>query len=188
MAETDSTGAPTKKKGRKIVRLALLVLILGGAGTGAGLYARSIGLIHFGSAERIDPNRPHLVPREGLAQVDYATRGETPLHPEQFKPTYFPLKDNFTSNLRDTETFIQIGLGVSTYYDERVLKNLETHEMAMRSAVLMTLADQDGFSLMTPKGKEELKSHLKKAINDVLKAKEGFGGVDDVYFTSFVMQ
>jgi Flagellar basal body-associated protein len=187
MAETDSTGAPTKK-GRKLIRLVLILLIVGGAGTGAALYARSIGLIHFGSAERVDPKRPRLVPREGLTQVDYATRGETPLHPEQFKPTYYPLKDNFTSNLRDTETFIQIGLGVSTYYDERVLKNLETHEMAMRSAVLMTLADQDGLLLMTPKGKEELKGRLKAAINDVLKAKEGFGGIDDVYFTSFVMQ
>jgi flagellar FliL protein len=187
MAETDSTGEPTKK-GRKLIRLALLLLIVGGAGTGAALYARSIGLIHFGSAERVDPNRPHLVPRDGLAQVDYTTRGEAPLHPEQFKPTYYPLKDNFTSNLRDSESFIQIGLGVSTYYDERVLKNLQTHEMAMRSAVLMTLADQDGLSLMTPKGKDELKGRLKTAINDVLKTKEGFGGIDDVYFTSFVMQ
>jgi flagellar FliL protein len=187
MAETDSTGVPTKK-GRKVLRLALLALILGGVGTGAALYARSIGLVHFGSAERVDPKRPRLVPREGFTQVDFTTRGETPLHPEQFKPTYYPLKDNFTSNLRDTDTFIQVGLGVSTYYDDRVLKNLETHEMAMRSAVLMTLADQDGLSLATPKGKEELKARLKTAINDVLKTKEGFGGIDDVYFTSFVMQ
>src|SRR3546814_4437848 len=63
-----------------------------------------------------------------------------------------------SSNLRDTDRFIQVGLGVSTYYDERVLKNLETHEMAMRSAILLALADQDGTALVPPKGKEALKA------------------------------
>ena len=83
---------------------------------------------------------------------------------------------------------IQISVGVSTYYDEKMLAALELHEMALRSSILLTLSNQDALQISTPGGKQVLKKDLKRAINDVLEAKEGFGGVDDVYFTSFVIQ
>jgi flagellar FliL protein len=60
--------------------------------------------------------------------------------------------------------------------------------MPIRSAVLMVLADQDSFALQTPEGKKALQKQLKDAINQVLISKEGFGGIDDVYFTSFIIQ
>ena len=68
------------------------------------------------------------------------------------------------------------------------VKAVETHEMAGRSAVLMTLSNQDAMTVTTPDGRAELKKELKQAVNEVLKEKEGFGGIDDVYFTSFVVQ
>ncbi len=108
--------------------------------------------------------------------------------PLRYKVSYYPIEESFTSNLKDGEGLVQIGIGVSTYYDERVFQNVERHQMAIRSAVLLTLADEDASELASPGGKEELKADLKGAINSVLKAKEGFGGIDDVYFTSFVMQ
>ena len=60
--------------------------------------------------------------------------------------------------------------------------------MPIRSAVLMKLASQDGFVISTPEGKKQLQDDLKDAINQVLISKEGFGGVDSVYFTSFIIQ
>lgn len=189
MDETeDESSAKPKSKGRKLLRLVLVLVLLGGAGAGAALYARNAGMISFGSSGPIEPERPQLVPREDVGEVNYATKDERPVHPQQFKASYYPLKDAFTSNLRGSEGFVQLNLGVSTYYDERVLENLKLHEMAVRSAVLMTLADQDPAAIATPQGKVALKAALKKAVNDVLKAKEGFGGIDDVYFTNFVMQ
>ena len=59
--------------------------------------------------------------------------------------------------------------------------------MPVRSAMLMTLADQEAEVLSTPEGKKMLQKKLKVAINDVLKQKTGFGGIDDVYFTSFII-
>ena len=82
----------------------------------------------------------------------------------------------------------QIGLGVSTYYGEEVVHNLETHQMAVRSAILMTLSEQDPTAITTLQGKQALKQALKNAINEALTIREGFGGIDDVYFTSFVTQ
>lgn len=185
-----AAAAPKPKKSRKLVRLLAGVGALGGLAAGGALYAQNAGLIHLpgAGAAAEDPDQPHLVPREGVTPTSYEVRGARPVAATDFQISYYPMTENFTSNLRDDGGFIQIGLGVSTYYDERVLENLQRHEMAVRSAVLMQLADQDPLVVSTPEGKIALKKRLTKAVNDVLKEKEGFGGIDDVYFTGFVMQ
>jgi len=43
-------------------------------------------------------------------------------------------------------------------------------------------------AVTTLQGKEALREELKNAINNALTIREGFGGIDDVYFTSFVTQ
>jgi flagellar FliL protein len=58
----------------------------------------------------------------------------------------------------------------------------------IRSAVLMVLAEQDPAMLSTSQGKQMLQRRLSGAINGVLREKEGFGGIDNVYFTSLVIQ
>lgn len=193
MDESEAEKAPKpKKKSRKLVKLAMGVVVLGGLAAGGALYAQGAGLIHIPGVstdeKAEDPNKPHLVPREGVDPTSFEVVGARPVHAAQFQVSYYPIEEKFTSNLRDDGGFIQIGLGVSTYYDERVLQNIERHEMAVRSAVLMQLADQDPLVISTPRGKLALKSRLTKAVNDVLQEKEGFGGIDDVYFTGFVMQ
>ena len=52
----------------------------------------------------------------------------------------------------------------------------------------MMLAQEQEIDLATPEGKEKLQGKLVKIINDVLKTKTGYGGVDNVYFTNFVIQ
>jgi flagellar FliL protein len=186
---SDDKGAkPAKKKGGKlkIILLAVAgVAVLGGGGVAAGMYV--VGGHDKAKAE--DPNRPKLVLREGAEEHGEAggTHGGG-INPRQYQASFYPIEQSFTSNLRDTDGFVQIGLGVSTYYDQKVLDHLKTNEMPIRSAVLMTLADQDAETITTQAGKKALQKALKGAINQVLVSREGFGGVDDVYFTSFIIQ
>ncbi|MGN6124026.1 MAG: flagellar basal body-associated FliL family protein, partial [Sphingomonas oligoaromativorans] len=98
------------------------------------------------------------------------------------------MEQAFTSNLRDTDGIAQLSIGVSTFYDAKVLDNFKDNEMPIRSAVLATLANQDSMVLETPAGKEQLQKTLRDAINKVLIEKTGYGGIDDVYFTSFIIQ
>lgn len=190
----DSNQAPKKKgKLKTIILIALGGTMLIGGGVGAGLYAAGAGLGGGHKAEPEDPSKPKLVPKEGASAAGHAAdKKERPIEeaidPGKYKATYYDLSQNFTSNLRDSDGFMQVSIGISTYYDQRVLDRVKEHEMAIRSAVLMTLADQDSFVISTPEGKKELQKSLKKAINDVLIHKEGFGGVDDVYFTNFIIQ
>ncbi len=187
------TEAPAKKKGGKLKMFLVLAigLVVIGGGVAGGLFAMGIGPFgEAGAAE--DPGVPHLVVRDGVSATsaaiarDHARRGR--IDPRVFKATYVPLEGEFTSNLRGGGAFAQVGIGVSTYYDERVVDNLSTHNMAIRSAVLMVLSQQDPVAIATPQGKEQLRQQLKNAINNTLTIREGFGGIDDVYFTSFVTQ
>lgn len=207
--------APKKKGGlKKLLLLIVAPLALVGGGAGAGLYAAGkVGGGKHGPAE--DPNRPklmlrgeavaHAAPAEGEgghgggegggegggahASAGTPDTGPEPRHidPGKYQATYYPLEQPFTSNLRDTDDFLQVGLGVSTYYDSRVLDNLKRADMPVRSAVLQVLAQQSAEALNTPQGKQQLQDQLRRAINDVLNEHEGFGGIDAVFFTSFII-
>jgi len=54
--------------------------------------------------------------------------------------------------------------------------------------VLAELATTDEMQLIDVRGKEELQQRLTKAMNEVLEEREGFGGVENVYFRSFIVQ
>nr|WP_295371445.1 flagellar basal body-associated FliL family protein [uncultured Sphingosinicella sp.] len=189
MSDAENPTPKKKGKGKKILLLTLGLLLVGGGGAGAALYA---GLISGGHAGPAKPETPHLVPRDGVSEGEtaryYHPTGDKHPDPAKFQASYYPLTENFTANLRDGNGFMQVGLGVSTYYDQRVLDAVKLHEMAVRSAILLTLSEQDPLQLRSPQGKEKLKIALRGAINDTLKKKEGFGGIDDVYFTSLVIQ
>jgi flagellar FliL protein len=107
---------------------------------------------------------------------------------DKYASSYYPLEKEFTSNLQDSVHFVQVGIAVSTPYDERVLENIKTHEIAIRSQVLMALGETSEEEVFTAEGKRQMQDRLAKAINAVLKEKEGFGGVSNVYFTNFIVQ
>jgi flagellar FliL protein len=187
----DATAGKKKKKGgKKKLFLMLLVLILAGGGGGGFAYYTMAGA----AAGEEDPHAddPQLVVRDGVsagrAEVARQRARNGSPDPQVFQATYVPLEGNFTSNLQGGDAFVQIGLGLSTYYDEHVVENVHRHEMAIRSAILMTLSEANPVEITTLSGKEALKTQLKNAINSVLTNREGFGGIDDVYFTSFVTQ
>lgn len=209
---SDEKKAKKKKgSGLKVILLVVIAMVLGGVGAAGGLYAAGF----FSPKEegpREDPNKPVLVlAGENAEEVAKAHgmggegHGGGAAHPSGHKPgkgidlptpvnaaayqaTYFQLQAPFTSNMSDTDAFAQISVAVSTYYDMRVVEAIKIHEMAIRSQVLMLLAQQPEAMLSTPDGKRLLQGKIKTVINDVLKQKTGYGGVDNVYFTNFVIQ
>ncbi len=199
MSDESKTEPQPKKKGgaKKLILIGGGAILLVGGGIGAGLYASGTGLTGaHPAAPAEDPDKPKLVLKEGVEGADAhaAPKGkhgagtQASPDPSKYQATFYPIEQSFTSNLRDSDGFVQLGIGVSTFYDQRVIENLKKNDMPVRSAVLMTLADQDAFVITTPEGKKMLLRSLKDAINEVLESREGFGGVDSVYFTSFIIQ
>ncbi|PZU57400.1 MAG: flagellar basal body-associated protein FliL [Sphingobium sp.] len=210
---SDEAGGKAKKgkggKGKKMILLGALVVGVGGAGAAGGLFAA--GAFNHAPGPKEDFNKPQLVlagenPEEignALAVKAKEAEGEAgghepghgkgidlpaPSNPSKYQATYFQVQAPFTTNMSDTDAFAQLSIAVATYYDNRVIQAMTTHEMAIRSAILMLLAQETDADLSTPKGKEALQAKLKTVINDILKQKTGYGGIDNVYFTNFVIQ
>jgi len=198
----DSPEPTPKKKGKfvKLLGIALALVVLIGAGAAGGLFLAS----RMGGAKAeaaTADNQPHLVPKSEEVRVsagegsgsETSGAGEKEATPAgtggaKYASTYYALDKDFTSNLQDSVHYIQVGLAVSTPYDQRVIDNLKTHEIAVRSSILMALGDTTEDEVFTSEGKQHLQKRLVASINQVLMQKEGFGGISNVYFTNFVVQ
>jgi flagellar FliL protein len=111
---------------------------------------------------------------------------ETP-EQENFITIYYEFPGTFTTNLRGSRKMLQVGIGVSTQYDDTVMMNVEAHELALRSTVLGVLSEFGEEDVQGTNGKAALASALKEGINSKLILLENFGGVEEVLFTSFVL-
>ncbi|GAB5481241.1 MAG: hypothetical protein Pars92KO_09980 [Parasphingorhabdus sp.] len=195
MADAVEAEIENTKSGRrtgKTIILIIVVLTLGLGGLVAVYFAANV--IAADPDYLRKQNEPELVLRDGggvMATTLARITGDQPkpeFQESAYKATYYPMKEPFTSNLKNSTSFAQLSISIATYYDEQVLHNMEEHETAIRSAILLTLAEQENAALNTPQGKLMLQKILTKAINKVLKEKTGFAGAHNVYFTSFVVQ
>ena len=107
---------------------------------------------------------------------------------EKFLTTYYEFPGNFTTNLRESKKFLQITVGVSTQYDEEVMVNVESHQLALRGIILGVMSEYSEQDVAGRDGKQGLADAIKDALNIFLEDKEGFGGVEGIHFTSFVLQ
>ncbi|MBX9795352.1 flagellar basal body-associated protein FliL [Sphingomonas sp.] len=204
MAKAEDKEEKNAKKGGnglvKILVLVIVVLVLVGGGVAGGIYAMNTGMLGSKGEHGESYDAPKLVPKseEKRAGGDEGGHGGggggghagAPLGAggDKYASSYYQMDKEFTSNLKDSVHFIQVGLAVSTPYDSRVIDGLKTHEIAVRSAILLALGDATEEQMFTADGKRLLQANLVKAINAVLKQKEGFGGISNVYFTNFVVQ
>jgi flagellar protein FliL len=189
------------KSGKKLLLMIVGALVLIGCGVGGGVYM--MGGVTGKHAEE-DPHMPKLVERsddpevpaeEGADEAPVLKEGtiavkddRAKIDPKKHEVTYIGLEQSFTANLADGAGFVQLGLSLATYYDGKVVQNVQRQSVPIRSAVLMVLSQQDAAVLSTPQGKQLLQRDLTAAINQILREKEGFGGIDNVYFTNLVIQ
>ena len=191
-----SENAAKPKKGKGLLVKALAGVVLVGAGGGGTFALVQSGMIGGGHAEPKEDNTPKLI-RKGeedpFAPKAEGKEGEAPADIDgeggsEFRTSYYNFTEDFTSNLKNSSALVQISIACSTRRDGRVLMWVRKHELAIRSEILVVLADTPEEDAFTPEGKERLQKRLAGAINKVLTQTEGFGGVDAVYFKSFLVQ
>tara|TARA_B110001452_G_scaffold142525_1_gene118535 strand:- start:46 stop:627 length:582 start_codon:yes stop_codon:yes gene_type:complete len=193
MADDENT-EPKKKRGiLKILGFAFGGLFLVGAGLGAGFFI--FGSTQPDPSEEIEQiiERKMVEAEEQKAADEEADEGETKVAKETpeidtFMTTYFEFPGTFTTNLMNSRRFLQVGLGVSTQYDDTVMANVEAHQLALRSEILNAISEFSESDIAGKNGREQLAKALTDAINNKLVALEDFGGVTEVHYTSFVLQ
>ena len=175
------------------------LLIFGGGGLGMIAVGLGAGWLIFGSAQP-DPSEEieeiierKLAERETAeADADNTTEPQKQSKdtPDQdvFETIYHEFAGTFTTNLDGSRKMLQLGIGVSTQYDDTVMMNVESHQLALRSVILGVISNFSEEDVKGSAGREMLAVSIRDAINGKLEALENFGGIEEVHFTSFVLQ
>jgi flagellar FliL protein len=159
----EATDAPAKKRRLPLV-VVIAVLVLG-AGGGAAWWFLGRGGAHEGAA------------------------GEAAAAP-QAEPIYVALDPPFVVNFEagGQVRFLQVGAQAMTR-DAASAELIKRHDPMVRNAMLLLLAGQSYESVATREGKEALRRRALDEVRAVVKSRGGDGAkIEDVYFTSFVMQ
>ena len=166
-----------------------------------------IGYILFGGEPETDPSSEvnqiiegkdkELQKKKEMDDVNKETEGEDGImkknvktipEVDSYETTYFEFPGDFTTNLKDSRKFLQVSVGVSTQYDEKVMETVDQHQLAMRSEILSTISDFTEEDISGSDGKKKLSAKLLEVLNVKLKALKEFPGIEDVYFTAFILQ
>ncbi|MDG2406658.1 MAG: flagellar basal body-associated FliL family protein [Paracoccaceae bacterium] len=128
----------------------------------------------------------YVIPEECLGPEEKVAK-EIP-EDEIFKTQYFEFPATLTTNLKGSRRFLQVGITISTQYDETVIENVQTHMGAITAEILATLSDYTEEEVAGREARFSLAEDLRTTMNTALVELEGFGGIEKVLLTSYVMQ
>ena len=190
MAEEEVEEKKSKGGLIKIILFAVGGIVLVVIGLGAGYFV-------FGSSQPDPSEEIETIIERKLQEAEAAKAEQDNASPEKvsketpeqenFVTIYYEFPGTFTTNLRGSRKMLQVGVGVSTQYDDTVMMNVESHELALRSTILGVLSEFAEEDVQGTNGKAALAAALKQGINNKLILLENFGGVEEVLFTSFVL-
>ncbi|NBQ54390.1 MAG: hypothetical protein EBU49_12545, partial [Proteobacteria bacterium] len=106
----------------------------------------------------------------------------------RFDYTYHQLTKEFLVNLTGSRKVMSVQIAIMTRYDERVVENVKKHEFALRSVVMDVMRQTNEADLPKPDFRKDLAVKIRDAMNTLIEKYEDFGGIEDVYFTSFIVQ
>jgi len=187
-AAEQASAAPKKKPILFVLAIVLSTIFL----VGAVIF----GTLYFsGYFERNSEAAAHeKVDQLEKAAIDAHADAESPAkvmkEPEsnRFENSYMQIDKEFMTNISGSRKVMVVQLALMTHYDSRVFDNVKKHEFAIRSAVLDVMRQATEADLAKPDFRTELAVRIKTVINDMLTKYEEFGGIEDVFFTSFVTQ
>ncbi len=172
----DGEEAPKSSKKMLIIIIAgVLVLLIA---VGAGIF--------FSGFFDDTPEQPKNSQTENGADKSTAEEAQPEVIAER---SYWPLDPPFVLNFegKSKARYMQIGLEVATTSD-KAQAAVKKHLPVIRNEIVLLLSGQKYEEMVTPDGKEQLRAELIETINNVLKQHKIKKGIDNVYFTSFVMQ
>jgi flagellar protein FliL len=127
---------------------------------------------------------------EGPARAASEPKRVTKTSPEatRFEYRYHEFERDLLANLTNSRKVMQVQMAFMTRYDDRVINNLKKHEFALRSAALDVMRQTTEAELEKPDFRKQLAEKLRIELNALLEKLEDFGGIEEVHFTSFVVQ
>tara|TARA_B110000902_G_scaffold179611_1_gene203541 strand:+ start:607 stop:1146 length:540 start_codon:yes stop_codon:yes gene_type:complete len=179
MADEEEVGADEEKKKGGLVKILLLALI------GILVIAVSIGGTLFLTG--FFDERPVQFDENGNV-VTLEVEEENDDNEADVSQIYSEMERKFTVNLMGSRQFFQFSLGFMTNNDPDTVTNVYTHELAVRSAIIFEVSTYSKDQLMTTADKQKVADMIKKRMNQVLIQVGNIAGVEEVFFTEFLIQ
>lgn len=170
--EKDGAEEGAKKGGglKRIIILAVVCLVIVGISVG-------------GTLTVLKMTQPPAVPVEGEEGA------AEPVEEVKKDAIYFPIKPeiivNYTARGRQRYLRTDITLLIR---DVDVIAAIETHMPMIRNTLNMIIGGQVYQEIQTAEGKELMRQQCLQALRKNLEAEIGKPGIEEVLFTSFVMQ
>ena len=101
---------------------------------------------------------------------------------------YHQFAQVFVVNVSNSRKVMQLNLTLSTHYDQMVVDNVMKHELAVRSAILDHLSFVTEEQTLEVGFRQRMGDELALVVNSELERNEGFGGIERILFTEFLMQ
>jgi flagellar protein FliL len=196
-AAKDGEKAPAAAKGGKkklLIIIAAAVLVLGGAGGGAFFFMNkdhadeevTADADEGEEAEADEQDAKDSKKSKSKSKKDKKGKKAEVKAPALYVKYEPPFVVNFEA--KGVMRFLQISMEVMTR-DAPTAEEIKLHEPKIRNNMLLLLGSQTYETISTMEGKEGLR---KQALETIAKVVEDEGGegkkVEDIYFTSFVMQ
>jgi|TARA_B100001250_G_scaffold101634_1_gene85525 flagellar FliL protein len=131
------------------------------------------GGLALSAESEADPNAPQLLELPDTNRLD---------------TLYHQFAQVFVVNVMNSRKVMQLNLTLSTHYDELVINNVIKHELAVRSAILEHLSFVTEEETLEVGFRQKMGEELAVVVNAELEQTEGFGGIERILFTEFLMQ
>jgi len=107
-----------------------------------------------------------------------------------FENYYFELSKEFKTTLKDSDKTLILKIATVMRNDShhRVLGGLKKHESIIDFAILEIMNQTTDLDIAQPEFRSGLAHKILTRINSTLVNYEGFDGIDDVFFTTFILQ
>jgi flagellar FliL protein len=192
-AKDGEKAAPAAKGGSKklLIIIAAAVLVLGGGGAGAFFFMHKSAAdeevsADSGEGEQADAKDTKKEKGKAKGKKDKKGKAAEPKLPAIYVEFQPPFVVNFDA--KGVMRFLQVSMQVMTR-DHETSELIKLHDPKIRNNMLLLLGSQTIDTISTMEAKEELR---KKALETIAKIVEDEGGegkkVEDLFFTSFVMQ
>jgi flagellar FliL protein len=185
---------PAAKGGSKkklLIIIAAAVLVLGGGGAGAFFFMHKSAAdeevsADSGEGEQADAKDAKKEQGKAKGKKDKKGKAAEPKAPAIYVEFQPPFVVNFDA--KGVMRFLQVSMQVMTR-DHDTSELIKLHDPKIRNNMLLLLGSQTIDTISTMEAKEELR---KKALETIAKIVDDEGGegkkVEDLFFTSFVMQ
>jgi flagellar protein FliL len=178
---TETAAAPAPKKSAGLVPKIVNAL---------GFFILSFGAVVAGGFvnAKLHPAPDMKLGADGKITPIVPPPHESGGHDAASETIYYAIDPPMVVNFEESSAvrFLQVTIEVSSH-NQKVIEGVQKHTPVIRNNLLLRMSNRDFRTLMSREGKETLRQECLAEVRAILK-KEGVPPIDDLLFTSFVVQ